>query len=1071
MGLITTALPNLVQGVSQQPDAIRFDGQCTEQTNAISSVVDGLQKRPNTRFIAKLLNEAIDKKTFVHFINRSDTEQYVVLITPNVEAEAAINGDADNSNVTETTASKLRIFNMFDGTECEILDSNGVSYTNGLGQVPTGAVDGDGNPVTQALPILKDNNLSFSDPSSVIKALTVADSTFLLNRATLTQPKSISTQVTTTATDSAGIETSTTTTEIVLDKTNALAKDSVITIDQGAYSKEYSVQCEVVGAESGDSVTSNDPPAQLPTLTFQVTRFTADYEPYTKRTGFRHSVNTINVGGKSTYGYKITNLNFTSTGSYLKGPLKLSFKSNKGIVRAPKVTLVLTDYTAADTTGATQTYFKLANIVLHDGGHFQGSGHRRAQSGGGRGSTRVTYDYYGESKPTVIQSLKGGGALEIVGGDSNGLSQNVLSGGSNVAQPNKEANTDIIAGSLKAAMFPAASNSRYHKYFNVHHPAFSSSIFISAKAALAGDIDFSITTKDSLSGTGLSAAYKEVDSIANLPVFNKNGFKIKIRGDAETGSDDYYVEFKTNSGAVYGEGSYIETVGFGQEKGIDPDTMPQELVNISPNVFTLRNMEFADKLVGDDETNPLPSFIGNTISNMFFYKGRLGFLSNSNVVLSEAGFGLTNEDSGIMQYNFGRTTVTQLLDSDPIDINVAASKVTNLRSAIGFQEDLVLFSENNQFILKGDEILSPKTVTVNPVTNFDFDDAVDPISVGSFVLFPFERSGFTGVKQLEKTGTNDTFSSTEITEHIPHYIPSGIKLLSGSTSENFITVVTEADPSSIYCYRYFYSGNNKVMSSWFKFELDGEIIGLSFLDSALRVVLARNNETSLLEMQISSGLVDPTPENDTTEIEHVTLLDMRVKGLVKADTSVVCFADDDGEYTTNNTALPYTPSANELEVYTKNGTRLNATNTTAGVVSLPLNVAEDTDVWVGLPYKMSYTFSDVLFKAAAGKGKTPTDFNKMQVRHGVVFFHDTQSFRVTVTPQYRKTYNNDYVPYNVGSSVIGELSLSDGAFRFPVMSSAKDTTIKIENDTALPSNFSAAEFESFVHGRASRYAQ
>ena len=588
---------------------------------------------------------------------------------------------------------------------------------------------------------------------------------------------------------------------------------------------------------------------------------------------------------------------------------------------------------------------------------------------------------------------------------------------------------------------------------------------------MAGDIDFSITTKDSLSGTGLSAAYKEVDSIANLPVFNKNGFKIKIRGDAETGSDDYYVEFKTNSGAVYGEGSYIETVGFGQEKGIDPDTMPQELVNISPNVFTLRNMEFADKLVGDDETNPLPSFIGNTISNMFFYKGRLGFLSNSNVVLSEAGFGLTGEDTGIMEYNFGRTTVTQLLDSDPIDINVAASKVTNLRSAIGFQEDLVLFSENNQFILKGDEILSPKTVSVNPVTNFDFDDAVDPISVGSFVLFPFERSGFTGVKQLEKTGTNDTFSSTEITEHIPHYIPSGIKLLSGSTSENFITVVTEADPSSIYCYRYFYSGNNKVMSSWFKFELDGEIIGLSFLDSALRVVIARNNETSLLEMQISSGLVDPTAEDDTTEIEHVTLLDMRVKGLVKADTSVVCFADDDGAYTTNNTALPYTPSENELEVYTKNGTRLNATNTTAGVVSLPINVAEDTDVWVGLPYKMSYTFSDVLFKAAAGKGKTPTDFNKMQVRHGVVFFHDTQSFRVTVTPQYRKTYNNDYVPYNVGSSVIGELALSDGAFRFPVMSSAKDTTITIENDTALPSNFSAAEFESFVHGRASRYAQ
>ena len=1043
MGLITTALPNLVQGVSQQPDAIRFDGQCSEQTNAISSVVDGLQKRPNTRFIARLLQEAIDEKTFVHFINRSDTEQYVVLITPNVETETEIDGDENNLNVTETTASKLRIFNMFDGTECTINDqSNGLELTG--------------------------NNLSFSEPSSVIKALTVADSTFLLNKATITQPKSTSTEVT----DSEG----NTTTEVVLDKTGSLAKDAVITIDQGAYSKDYSVQCEVVSVESGDDIQgNNDPAAELPTLTFTVQKFVADYVPKYK-TGIRQHWNSKGtlIGATTTYGYRITNLDFTSTGAYLKGPLKVTFKSNLGIARAPKATLVMASYNANDNNGESQTYFRLANIVLHDGGHFKGSGNRHERLGYHRGGNRQNNYYLGETAPNIEEVLKGGGALEIIGGDASGLSQSTLSGPSDADSPNKEANTDVIAGNLKDEMFPASDHSdvgnRYDKYFNGHQPTFSSSIFISAKSSVADDIDFSITTSDSLSGTGLSAAYKEVDSIANLPVFNKNGFKIKIRGDAETGSDDYFVEFKTNSGGVYGEGSYVETVGFEQEKGIDPDTMPQELINLSPNVFKLRNMSFADKLVGDDETNPLPSFVGKTISNMFFYKGRLGFLSGSNVVMSEAGFGLTNEDSGIMEYNFGRTTVTQLLDSDPIDINVAASKVTNLRSAIGFQEDLVLFSENNQFILKGDEILTPKTVSINPVTNFDFDDAVDPISVGSFVLFPFQRSGFTGVKQLEKTGTNDTFSSTEITEHIPHYIPSGIKLLSGSTSENFITVVTEADPSSIYCYRYFYSGNNKVMSSWFKFELDGEIIGLSFLDSSLRVVLARNGETSLLEMQISSGLVDPTPEDDTTIIDHVTLLDMRVQGLVKADTSVVCFADDDGEYTTNTT-LPYAPLENELEVYTKNGTRLNATNTTAGVVSLPLNVDEDTDVWVGLPYNMTYTFSDVLFKAAAGKGKTPTDFNKMQVRHGVVFFHDTQSFRVKVTPQYRKTYSNDYVPYNVGSSVIGELALSDGAFRFPVMSSAKDTTITIENNTALPSNFSAAEFESFVHGRASRYAQ
>ena len=41
MALINTSVQNLIQGVSQQPDATRFDGQCEEQVNALSSVAEG----------------------------------------------------------------------------------------------------------------------------------------------------------------------------------------------------------------------------------------------------------------------------------------------------------------------------------------------------------------------------------------------------------------------------------------------------------------------------------------------------------------------------------------------------------------------------------------------------------------------------------------------------------------------------------------------------------------------------------------------------------------------------------------------------------------------------------------------------------------------------------------------------------------------------------------------------------------------------------------------------------------------------------------------------------------------
>ena len=144
MPLINTSLPNLIQGVSQQPDALRYDGQCEEQENALSSVVDGLTKRPNTRHVARLLEEAISADSFVHFINRDDNEKYVVI----------------------HDGTKLRVFNLKDGAEATINGSLGGlsisgSYLN-----------------------------TVASPTKSIKGLSVGDSTFLVNTETTVQESS-----------------------------------------------------------------------------------------------------------------------------------------------------------------------------------------------------------------------------------------------------------------------------------------------------------------------------------------------------------------------------------------------------------------------------------------------------------------------------------------------------------------------------------------------------------------------------------------------------------------------------------------------------------------------------------------------------------------------------------------------------------------------------------------------------------------------------------------------------------------------------------------------------------------
>lgn len=82
MAYVTTAWGRPIQGVSQQPDRIRQEGQCTKQENAIPDVVKGLTKRPSTNFIKQLLGYELSENSAFHSYDRGG-EQYFMFVEPN----------------------------------------------------------------------------------------------------------------------------------------------------------------------------------------------------------------------------------------------------------------------------------------------------------------------------------------------------------------------------------------------------------------------------------------------------------------------------------------------------------------------------------------------------------------------------------------------------------------------------------------------------------------------------------------------------------------------------------------------------------------------------------------------------------------------------------------------------------------------------------------------------------------------------------------------------------------------------------------------------------------------------
>jgi len=568
--------------------------------------------------------------------------------------------------------------------------------------------------------------------------------------------------------------------------------------------------------------------------------------------------------------------------------------------------------------------------------------------------------------------------------------------------------------------------------------------------------DYEITGFDGLSGEGIGVVHREVTALTDLPTTAPHNFKVKVKGDTELNQDDYYVEFKSTfanaSDGDIGEGSWVECAGAGIATQIDSSKMPRMLVSTAPNTFEIRRMGFNELKAGDLDSNPYPSFIGNKINNIFQYKNRLGFLSLSAVILSEAGFGGYDSTTNTQNYNFFRTAVTDLLDSDPIDVNVSSNNVTDLRSAQPFQENLILFSDNTQFVLKGGDLLTPKSISVTAVTNFDAVNTVDPIPLGSYLYFPFQRGGFSGIREFTVNATSDIYDSTEITAHVPQYVPTNIISLTGSNAEQLIAITSgtpqaTAVSTDIFIYKYFFNNSQKGLSSWSKFIIAGSVRGIKFIDSDLYILQAKNNKTNLLKIPLEAGKLDAGGFN--------THLDMRVSTTIGNGVNTI--------------TLPYAvESSDTVQVYTHDGLLIEST-VSGSTVTITDPPTASTNVYVGVAYNMKYVFSKQLFKAPAGNSKSPSNASDLLIRNGSVFFNDTASFKVKVQPENRAVNVNEFTPTVVGAQFPDEFKLSDGAFRFPIFTKANTATITLENDTALPCNLQSAEFESFIHSRSNRY--
>ncbi len=551
-----------------------------------------------------------------------------------------------------------------------------------------------------------------------------------------------------------------------------------------------------------------------------------------------------------------------------------------------------------------------------------------------------------------------------------------------------------------------------------------------------------------------------VVDFTDLPARTKDGFTIKITGDPSSGTDDYWI--KHNNQADQDVGEWVETVEPGLANSLDETTMPLQLVRTSEDpwdasfsadygetVFSLDTITWTERLAGDETTAPDPTFVGETLNDMFFHKNRLGFLANENVILSELG----------EHFNFYATTATDLLDTDMIDLASPTNKVSILHNAIAFNENLILFSDFGQFKLTEFAAggLTPTNAKLSLLTEYEHDKLVQPVVNGRKVYFSDENDGFSVLREFGIVEDLQEETAENITSHVPSYIKGkGFEII---PHDDFMFILSDENLNEVFVYKFLFQQGQKKLTSWskWKFKEEEKVIGMTVMDHIAYFIIVRPDGTYLDKMSLQDANLTSLPES-STQLSFKVLLDRcsEITGVYNAgaDTTswTLPYPDDFGS--TFRVVLGAAWAGKEGS-QVQGLTQTNATTVTAtGDLSAG-------PAFVGKEYQFLYEFTEPTIKTEVQGRLSSLSGGILKIRKFNIDYFKTGYFEFRVTAPGRDSFTHKFTGRILGSALntIGTIPFETGNFKKLILADAKSLKLEVVSNSYLPLALTGADWE------------
>jgi hypothetical protein len=460
--------------------------------------------------------------------------------------------------------------------------------------------------------------------------------------------------------------------------------------------------------------------------------------------------------------------------------------------------------------------------------------------------------------------------------------------------------------------------------------------------------------------------------------------------------------------------------------------------------------------VGAADTNPMPSFVGNTIDGISFFKNRIIFTSRQNAICSQAGD----------YFNFFASTVITIVDSDPIDISASSLKPIRFKHLLPVPRGLLLFGDNAQYILETTtEAFAPKTAEINLLSAFSLSDSISPVDIGPSYIFLEEGDKATAIYEMnigDNVGGKPAVQ--ELTRPIPYYIPAAVNNLKVSQSANTFAILSRQDLKSIYLYRFFSAGENRI-SAWFRWVLPGTIESFDFDQDIMYVVTKQGSGYVLNTM----SLLTETPNQSLLfEGEYLDVrldyFDYNPTLVYKSatDTTRVCFKDG-FENTEEQAVLMYLDPA-IAGSFEEQTLQYDASAPTGEKYYLEVDGNQTTSKFA-IGYKYEATAELPAFYYVKGEGNKDT-VNVPRINRLRINSYNSGPYRALVVSEGRDDFSLSLPQINANYYLADNIPLIRNAeSTVPILAKGNQFNFSLIADSPFPTAFTSVTWEGTYNNK------